>query len=135
MPPEVLRGAVVVGHVVQSHSGGHSPRSDVWAAGICLFAMLAGRPPFEGKDVDTTYGRIKSGRYSWPSVARAPSEDAAELVGLMLQLDPDDRPPASLLLQHPFLDPVARPLSLPLSTTKLCPKFDKFGRIDAVRHP
>eukprot|EP01051_Picozoa_sp_SAG22_P027206 SAG22_NODE_8989_length_616_cov_0.909091_1_plen_192_part_01 len=42
MPPEVLRGAVVVGHVVQSHSGGHSTRSDLWAAGICLFAMLAG---------------------------------------------------------------------------------------------
>eukprot|EP01052_Picozoa_sp_SAG31_P029080 SAG31_NODE_2863_length_4982_cov_2.545361_4_plen_244_part_00 len=133
MPPEVLRRAVIIGHTVQSHSGGHSPRSDLWAAGICLFSMLAGRPPFEGKDVDSTYARIKSGKFCWPTARmRQPSPEVDDLVGLLLKQDPADRPPAALLLAgHPFLDPVARPLSLPLSTTTMCPKFDKFGRIDA----
>ena len=42
--------------------------------------------------MDTTYARIKAGRYTWPAAA-AVSENAAELVALMLQQDPADRPP------------------------------------------
>ena len=66
MPPEVLRNSQIVGHEVVATDGGHSHASDIWAAGICLFAMLVGRTPFETNQVEAIYRRIKEGTYSWP---------------------------------------------------------------------
>eukprot|EP01052_Picozoa_sp_SAG31_P014043 SAG31_NODE_860_length_11431_cov_8.068920_14_plen_200_part_00 len=47
MAPEVIR-----------QQGGHTAKSDVWAMGICCFAMLVGRPPFDSTSADATYRRF-----------------------------------------------------------------------------
>lgn len=129
MPPEVLRNSQIVGHDVVATNGGHSHASDIWAAGICLYALLVGRTPFETNDVEVIYKRIKAGHYSWPSHLPIGS-DACNLVARLLASEPADRPTAAAAAGHPFVAAAARPQFLPISTLKMCPKFDVNGRID-----
>eukprot|EP01043_Picozoa_sp_COSAG02_P030223 COSAG02_NODE_1921_length_10371_cov_10.918419_4_plen_561_part_00 len=129
MPPEVLRNSQIVGHNVVATNGGHSHASDIWAAGVCLFALLVGRTPFETNDVEGIYKRIKAGQYSWPSHLPIRPE-ACNLVDRLLASEPSDRPTAAAAAVHPFVASAVRPQLLPLSTLKMCPKFDVKGRID-----
>jgi len=45
---------------------GHSFQVDIWSAGVVLYTMLVGRPPYESKDVKATYKRILANDYSFP---------------------------------------------------------------------
>lgn len=54
-PPEVLRNI--------PYNGG---KSDMWSAGILLFAMLAGYCPFQGRSPRELHQRILSCKYSFP---------------------------------------------------------------------
>ena len=89
----------------------HSFETDVWALGIILYAMLVGRPPFQDRDIDVIYQRI---RYHEPCFPPAPSqsvqeawnlvsEPARDLVTRMLHPDPQARPSVRECLEHPFI--------------------------------
>lgn len=54
--PEVLMG---------KHSG-HSYEVDIWSIGVMLYALLIGKPPFQAKDVNTIYERIKQRNFAYP---------------------------------------------------------------------
>jgi polo-like kinase 1 len=49
---------------------GHSFQVDIWSAGVVLYTMLVGRPPYESKDVKATYKRILANDYSFPENVR-----------------------------------------------------------------
>ncbi|KAG5190434.1 kinase domain protein [Tribonema minus] len=90
--PEILEGS----------GTGHSYQVDVWSMGVVLYTMLVGRPPFESRDVKSTYRRILQNVYAFPE-GTAVSEDAKGLVRCMLQTAPDQRPTLEEILNHPFL--------------------------------
>ncbi|CAI6007134.1 unnamed protein product [Closterium sp. NIES-64] len=78
--------------------------ADIWSAGVILYILLCGRPPFWAPTTDGVYESIKAGRLNfsfppWPSV----SAHAKDLVARMLTVDPRKRVTAEGILEHPFI--------------------------------
>lgn len=80
--PEVIQGT--------KETRGHSFEVDVWSMGVILFTVLAGKPPYEAKDVKATYQRIISNEYRFPDHVSI-SDAAKDLIVSMLQSNPHDR--------------------------------------------
>lgn len=88
--PEVLYGK----------KEGHSYEVDVWSVGVILYAMVVGKPPFQSKDVDTIYKRIKDNDYHYPDTNL--SFEVKNLINCFLRLDPSKRIKLDESLSHPF---------------------------------
>lgn len=80
---------------------GHSFEVDIWSTGIIIYTLLCGRPPYESKDVDSTYKRILHNQYSFPDHAEV-SEAARGLIQDILQLKPEARLTLQQIDAHPF---------------------------------
>ncbi|GAB5034678.1 plk plk-unclassified protein kinase [Nannochloropsis oceanica] len=95
---------------------GHSFQVDIWSLGVIAYTLLVGRPPYECKDVKSTYQRILANRYTFPETVSV-SEPAKELIRSMLQSKPEHRPSLEALGSMPFLAQVKDvvPSSLPSS--------------------
>ena len=84
---------------------GHcSKATDVFAAGVVLYILLCGHPPFHSKSNREVLERTCRGQYSmtgpvWDEV----SENAKDLVRKMLVTDPKERIKASEILLHPWI--------------------------------
>lgn len=87
--PEVLGGKNV----------GHSFEVDIWAIGIMMYALLVGKPPFQAKDVQVIYERIKKTEYSFPS-DKPISDSAKVLIKDLLSLNPLNRPTINEILNY-----------------------------------
>ncbi|CAM8910232.1 unnamed protein product [Rhodiola kirilowii] len=91
MAPEVLRR-------------NYGPKIDVWSAGVTLYILLSGVPPFWAETkIGIAQAIIRSvidyNRDPWPDV----SDDAKDLLYKMLDPDPDHRITAQEALDHPWL--------------------------------
>lgn len=87
--PEVLGGKSV----------GHSFEVDIWAIGIMMYALLVGKPPFQAKDVQVIYERIKKTEYLFPA-DKPISESAKTLIKDLLSLNPLNRPTINEILNY-----------------------------------
>lgn len=79
---------------------------DVWAAGVILYILLCGYPPFVSQDNDQEklFDCILSGQYDFPDEYwHDISNSAKELITNMLQLAPELRFSAEDVLDHPWL--------------------------------
>lgn len=70
------------------YGSGHDWRADIWGAGILLYEMLVGTPPFHSLDAETLIKNIMVNRLHFPKVV--PS-DARDLIRGLLHPDPDQR--------------------------------------------
>ena len=85
---------------------GYGLKIDVWAAGVILYILLCGFPPFVSpeNDQEELFERILSGQYEftspyWDTV----SDSAKQLISNMLQAQPELRFSAEDVLDHPWL--------------------------------
>ncbi|KAF5836831.1 kinase-like domain-containing protein [Dunaliella salina] len=74
---------------------------DIWSAGVIMYILLCGYPPFGGKTDAKILQRVQAGVYSfegreWEVVTEA----AKDMITLMLVMDITDRASAKQLLQH-----------------------------------
>ncbi|KAJ2848567.1 serine/threonine protein kinase, partial [Coemansia erecta] len=78
---------------------------DMWSIGVVLYICLCGFPPFSDElSPPPMRDQIIHGMYSFPSPYwDTVSEDARELVHLMLQVDPRNRITVDAALAHPWL--------------------------------
>jgi aurora kinase len=78
----------------------YGPPVDVWAAGVLAYELVCGRPPFEVDDEAQTAALIMYG----DNIKFPPNrtQQWAEFVTAALVKNPDTRPNASQLLQHPW---------------------------------
>jgi hypothetical protein len=91
---------------------------------VILYTFLVGKPPYETKDVKSTYRRIRSNIYSFPENVKV-SDHAKNLIGRILQLRPEARPTINEICQHPFFTHAGAriPTSLPASSLTTAPLF------------
>ncbi|KAL5546303.1 hypothetical protein UlMin_005990 [Ulmus minor] len=75
----------------------YGPEVDVWSAGVILYILLCGAPPFPAGVAKSSVIDFNSG--SWPKV----SDNAKDLVKKMLDPDPKRRITAQEVLDHPWL--------------------------------
>uniref|UniRef100_A0A4W6FC39 Serine/threonine-protein kinase PLK4 n=1 Tax=Lates calcarifer TaxID=8187 RepID=A0A4W6FC39_LATCA len=78
----------------------HGLESDVWSLGCMFYAFLMGRPPFDTDTVKHTLSKVVLGEYEMPSHV---SVEAQDLILILLQKDPAQRPSLSAVLDHPFM--------------------------------
>lgn len=70
---------------------------DIWALGVLLYAMLCGKFPFAEKVESSLYASIKIGKFEFPGHL---SDNAKELIGLMLCNNSEVRGNSTSLLEH-----------------------------------
>lgn len=92
----------VAPEVLDRHYG---PEADIWSAGVILYILLSGAPPFWAETVQGIFEEITKGEPAsfaadpWPSI----SEGAKDLIRKMLSLNPEQRITASEALRHPWI--------------------------------
>jgi polo-like kinase 1 len=88
--PEILEGKT-----------GHSFEVDVWSTGVIMYTFLIGKPPFEAKDVKSTYKRILANAFSFPEQYPV-SEHARSLIRTILQVRISSNVPVSAYSFYPW---------------------------------
>jgi len=86
---------------------GYGVKIDIWAAGVILYILLCGFPPFENKNnfEEGLFNDILNETYSFPEPYWDDvSEEAKDLVCSMLQSNPSLRFSAEDVLDHPWCD-------------------------------
>ncbi|KAK3018043.1 hypothetical protein RJ639_004533 [Escallonia herrerae] len=93
----------------------YGPEIDIWSAGVILYILLCGVPPFwaeseQGVAQAILRGLIDFKREPWPSI----SESAKSLVRQMLEPDPKLRLTAKQVLEHSWLQNAKKAPNVPL---------------------
>ncbi|KAA3460124.1 calcium-dependent protein kinase 3-like [Gossypium australe] len=99
---DLVGSAYYVAPEVLRRRYGHE--ADIWSAGVILYILLSGVPPFYGETEQSIFDSILRGNIDfasdpWPFV----SNSAKDLVRKMLRHDPKDRLSAVEVLNHPWI--------------------------------
>merc|ERR1712190_81935 len=97
-------------------AGKYDQLSDLWSCGVIMYVMLCGYPPFFGETDAEVLSKVRLGNFSfnaadWKNI----SEDAKNLIRMLLKMNPRDRFTAEQALNHEWIKnkaPKAKNLSL-----------------------
>ena len=81
---------------------GYNEKSDIWSAGCILYQLAALKPAFEAKNHLALAMKIKEGKFERLPIKY--SGELQKLIEIMLNVNPEKRPTADLLLRFPILD-------------------------------
>ncbi|KAF0910169.1 hypothetical protein E2562_001383 [Oryza meyeriana var. granulata] len=83
----------------------YGPQADIWSLGCTVLEMLTRQIPYP--NVEWTNAFFMIGKGERPQIPSYLSIDAQDFISQCVQVDPEQRPSASQLLSHPFVN---RPL-------------------------
>lgn len=113
--------------------GSYDEKCDIWSAGVILYILLSGVPPFNGEDDDEIMKNIQAQNFDFPDEQwKNISEDAKELIRKMLTTS-NKRLSAEEVLSHPWVKKLApnasaESLKLSISTFKSYSSTNKLKR-------
>ncbi|KAH9651760.1 calcium-dependent protein kinase 33 [Citrus sinensis] len=98
----------------------YGKEADIWSAGVILYILLCGVPPFWADTDEGIFEEIRKGEIDfqidpWPVI----SSSAKELVRRMLTQDPKKRVTAAQVLEHPWLKESGEASDKPIDTAVL----------------
>jgi calcium-dependent protein kinase len=110
----------------------YGPEVDVWSAGVILYILLCGVPPFwaeteQGVAQAILRGVLDFKREPWPEV----SDSAKSLVRHMLEPDPKLRYTAQQVLDHPWLLNARKNPNVPLDAVRS--KLKQFSAMNKLK--
>jgi len=89
---------------VLQNKGYSSGAVDVWSAGVVLYILLCGFPPFYEEELPALFDQILKGRYDFPSPWWDNiSPEAKDLVKRCLTVDPNKRITAQQVCDHKWI--------------------------------
>lgn len=122
----------VAPEVLRKHYG---PECDVWSAGVIIYILLSGVPPFWDETEQGIFEQVLKGDLDfisepWPSI----SESAKDLVRRMLVRDPKKRMTAHEVLCHPWVqvDGVAPDKPLDSAVLTRLKQFSAMNRLKKI---
>lgn len=94
-----------------------SPALDIWAMGCILYAMVSGKPAFNGKTRKDITDNIKEGNYTLePDLLERVSPEFVDLLQKMLTVDFKKRITLLDILAHPWI--TGEKLIIPIKETE-----------------
>mmetsp|Transcript_71704 Transcript_71704/g.118751 ORF Transcript_71704/g.118751 Transcript_71704/m.118751 type:complete len:495 (-) Transcript_71704:238-1722(-) len=85
-------------------AGKYDQSSDLWSLGVIMYVVLCGYPPFYGETDADVLAKVRLGNFSfnaadWKSI----SEDAKNLIRMLLKMNPRERFTADQALNHAWI--------------------------------
>ncbi|KAG6743940.1 hypothetical protein POTOM_052644 [Populus tomentosa] len=111
----------------------YGPKCDVWSAGVIIYILLSGVPPFWDESEQGIFEQVLKGELDfesepWPNI----SESAKDLVRKMLVRDPKKRLTAHEVLCHPWVKMEGVALDRPLDPAVLS-RLKKFSAMNKLK--
>ncbi len=101
--------------------GDYDEKCDIWSAGVILYILLCGDPPFNGANDQIIYTKIKAMKYTFSDKFKNVSDEAKDLIRHML-VPQKERYNAKQVLEHNWFDIVK---DKPLKELDFDPSFLK----------
>lgn len=88
---------------VFENKGYQGYQSDVWSAGVVLYAMLYGTVPFKASNMQELHKQVVKQKPDYKDGAESISAKALQLLQAILEKDPVKRMTPQQILEHPWM--------------------------------
>ncbi|RLN42320.1 mitogen-activated protein kinase kinase kinase 1-like [Panicum miliaceum] len=114
----------------------YGPAADIWSLGCTVLEMLTQKIPYP--DLEWTQALYRIGKGEAPAIPSGLSKDARDFISQCVKPNPEDRPSASKLLDHPFVNKSIRSISVTANHAELAEReggLPGASIVNAQQHP